>query len=247
MLRLLCVTAHPDDEAGLFGGVLLLSHQRSIETYVLCLTPGQSATHRGGIHSDSELAEVRRREFAASCAHLGVTHCEVLDYRDARLDREDQYPLLGQLVLRFRQIKPHVVLTFGTEGAITAHPDHSMAAVYATLAFHWAGRTNRYPEQLQDSVRPWRAQKLYYATSEFTLPDRQPVSLPPASAFIDIGPENLQRKIEAFKKHATQSPLFELFENHTKKRGPVEEFLLAASIFPGEIRRETDLFDRVVE
>ncbi|HEX6878840.1 MAG TPA: PIG-L family deacetylase, partial [Terriglobales bacterium] len=60
MLRLLCVTAHPDDEAGLFGGVLLLSHQRSIETYVLCLTPGQSATHRGGIHSDSELAEVRR-------------------------------------------------------------------------------------------------------------------------------------------------------------------------------------------
>ena len=245
MLRLVGVTAHPDDEAGLFGGTLLLYHERKVQTHVICLTPGQAATHRGGFQGLNELAEVRRRELAASCAHLAVDTCEVLNFRDAHVDQENLYEVVGELVLRFRRIRPHVVMTFGPEGAVTAHPDHGMASIFATLAFQWAARTNRYPEQLTDSLRTWRAQKLYYATSAFTLPDRQPVALPPASAFIDIGETNLRRKIEAFKMHTTQSPLFELFETHTRKRGCEEQFALAACASPGEIRRETDLFDGV--
>ncbi len=245
MLRLLCITAHPDDEAGLFGGTLLLYRQRGVETYVICLTPGEAARHRGGFEGLHELAAVRRRELAASCAHLEVSHCEVLNFRDAHLDQENFYEVVGELVLRFRKIRPHVVITFGPEGAVTAHPDHGMAAIFATVAFQWAARTNRYPEQLNDSLQPWRAQKLYYGTSAFTLPDRQPVALPPASAFIDIGEANLARKIEAFKKHATQSPLFELFETHTRKRGCEERFALAARATPGEIRREMDLFEGI--
>ena len=245
MLRLLCITAHPDDEAGLFGGTLLLYQQRGVETHVICLTPGQSASHRGGIQDDNELAAVRRHELATSCSHLEVSLCEVLNYRDAHLDRENLYGVVGELVLRLRKIRPHVVMTFGPEGAVTAHPDHGMASIYATVAFQWSGRTNRYPEQLNGSLQPWRARKLYYGTSPFILPDRQPVALAPASAFIDIGPANLARKIEAFKKHTTQSPLFELFETHTRKRGCEERFALAACTTPGEIKRETDLFEGV--
>src|SRR5439155_5069448 len=67
MLRMLVITAHPDDEAGNFGGSLCLYHDRGVETCVLCLTPGQAATHRGGARSDQELALIRRQEFAASC------------------------------------------------------------------------------------------------------------------------------------------------------------------------------------
>ncbi len=247
MLRLLCVTAHPDDEAGLFGGTLLLYHQRGVQSHVICLTPGEAATHRGGHQGLEELAEVRRRELAASCAHLKVNTCEVLNFRDAHLDQEDLYEVVEELVLRFRKIRPHVVLTFGPEGAVTAHTDHGMAGVFTTLAFQWAGRTNRYPEQLNGALQPWRAQKLYYGTSEFILPERQPVALPPASAFIDIGEANLSRKIEAFKKHTTQSPLFELFDTHTRKRGHEERFALAACAIPSEIRRETDLFEGVAD
>ncbi|HEU5400328.1 MAG TPA: PIG-L family deacetylase [Terriglobales bacterium] len=247
MLRLLCVTAHPDDEAGLFGGTLLLYRRRCVETHVICLTPGQAARHRGGFEGSDELAAVRRRELAASCSHLEVTHCEVLNFRDGRLDQENLYEVVGELVLRFRQLRPHVVITFGSEGAVTAHTDHGMASMFATLAFQWAARTNRYPEQLNDSLRPWRSQKLYYGTSAFTMPDRQPVALAPASAFIDIGESNLQRKIEAFKMHTTQAPLFELFESHTRKRGYEERFALAASAVPREIERETDLFEGVEE
>jgi LmbE family N-acetylglucosaminyl deacetylase len=38
MRRLLYFTAHPDDEAGSFGGTLLHYAERGIETHVICLT-----------------------------------------------------------------------------------------------------------------------------------------------------------------------------------------------------------------
>ena len=118
-MRLLCVTAHPDDEAGNFGGTLLLYRQRGVETYVICLTPGQAATHRGGASSDEALAKMRRAEFAASCRILQVTHGEVLDYPDGRLDRTNLYEVVEDLVARVRRIRPHVMLTFGPEGSLT--------------------------------------------------------------------------------------------------------------------------------
>lgn len=246
-MRLLCVTAHPDDEAGSFGGSLLLYHERGVQTFVICLTPGQSATHRGSFTGEEELAAVRRKEFVAACEHLKVTKGEVLNFLDGGLDRENLYEVVGQLVLRIRQIRPHVVITFGSEGAVTAHPDHSMACTFTTLAFQWAGRTNRFVEQVNSGIQPWRPQKLYYATTNFTLPDRQPVALGPASAYIRIGHENLERKIEAFKKHSTQSPLFKYFEAHVRRRDDEERFLLAAKIEPSELKKEIDLFEGVKE
>ena len=46
-LKLMCVTAHPDDECYAFGGALALAADRGVETYVVCLTDGQAATNRG--------------------------------------------------------------------------------------------------------------------------------------------------------------------------------------------------------
>ncbi|MGH9556247.1 MAG: PIG-L deacetylase family protein [Terriglobales bacterium] len=246
MLRLLCVTAHPDDEASSFGGTLLLSRDRGIETHVLCLTPGQAATHRGGARSDDELAAMRRREFAAACGILKITRGEVLDYPDAALDRVELNGVVGDLVRRIREVRPHVVITFGTEGAVTAHPDHSMCSIFTSMAYHWAGRTNRYPEQLQNSCTPHRAQKLYYATTLFTLPGRQPVSLAPATADIDITPY-LETKIAAFEAHTSQAPLFPLFAKVVRKRGPRELFHLAAAVTPQQLQQETDLFAGVTD
>jgi len=247
MLRLLCVTAHPDDEAGGFGGSLLLSASRGVETHVLCLTPGQAATHRGGARSDEELAAMRRREFQASCRLLKIARGEVLNYPDAGLDRVDFYSAVGELVERVRRIRPHVMLTIGPEGAVTAHPDHSMVSLFATMAFHWAGRSNRFAEQLKNGLTPHRTQKLYYSTSLFTLPDRQPVSPPPVTAIIEIGAEFLEAKISAFKQHTSQSPLFQLFEPMARKRGTRELFHLAAATAPRQMQMETDLFEGVKE
>ena len=246
MLRLLVVTAHPDDEAAGFGGTLLLSHERGIETYVICLTGGQAATHRGGASSDEELAAMRRQEFAAACEHLHVTRGEVIGYPDGMLDRQNFHEVAGELTRRVREIRPHVMLTFGTEGGITAHPDHSMAGIYATMAFQWAARTNRFTEQLDGRLQPWRAQKLYYSAAPFQLPERQPIAPAPCTIEIDIR-QYLQRKVEAFRKHTSQAPLFELFERHLQQHNGKERFHLAACIRPGAAGIETDLFAGVSE
>src|SRR5436309_2441637 len=138
MLRMMCITAHPDDEAGGFGGSLRLYRDRGVETSVICLTPGQAASHRGGARTDQELATLRRKEFAASCAILKVTGGEVLDYADAHLHRIDLYGAVADLTRRIRATRPQVILTFGAEGGVTGHSDHAMVGVFASLAFQWA-------------------------------------------------------------------------------------------------------------
>lgn len=244
MLRLLCITAHPDDEAGAFGGTLAVCADRGIETYVVCLTPGQAASHRGNAVSDEELAALRRQEFAASCELLRVTKGEVLDYRDSALVLEDFHRMTGDVVRRVRIIRPHVMLTIGTEGAITAHPDHTMASLVATAAFHWAAHSDQYTDQMYQGLHPHRTQKLYYTSSSFTLPERQPVSLAPITTTVPIG-KHLDTKVAAFQLHTTQAPLFKLLENNVRKRGEEEHFHLAARLEPGPSRVERDLFDDV--
>lgn len=247
MLRLLCVTAHPDDEVGGFGGTLLRCSQKGIETHVICMTAGQAATHRGDAKSDQELKELRRREFAASCKTLGVHQGTVLDYPDGKLDQQDFRAAVADLTRRVREIRPHVIMTFGGEGAVTAHPDHSMVSAFTTLAFHWAGRSNRFVEQLQNGLAPHITQKLYYVTTLFTMPDRQPVSLAPASAFIELSQNDIDTKIAAFRRHTTQMPLYSFFEETIRCRGNLEAFQLAARSTPSKAEHETDLFTGVVE
>lgn len=244
MFRLLCITAHPDDEAGNFGGTLLTYRARGVETSVICLTPGQAASNRGEAKSDGELAEMRKREFAASCEILKVSQPVILDYPDGQLYRQELNRVVYELTLHVRRFRPSVMLTFGAEGGLTGHPDHSMAGVFATLAFHWAGRANRYSDQLHDGVSAHQTQKLYHATADFSLPHRPPTAFAPHTAVIEIG-DHLETKIAAFKAHKTQAPLWPLFEENVRKRGRRELFQLTASLKSGSAKAETDLFDGI--
>ena len=248
MLKLLCVTAHPDDEAGAFGGSLLLYHERAVETSVVCLTAGTAARNRGAAQNDAELAALRRAEFAASCKLLNVTHYEVLDFPDSKLDRANFYDVVETLTARIRMLRPQVVLTFGMDGGLTGHADHAMAGTFASMAFEWAGRPDRFPEQIAQGQEPYRAQKLYYQTADFLLPDRQPIAPPTVTARIEIGKERFERKVEAFRQHTTQAPLFErVRKNLGHRTGTVEMFHLVAARDPREAKFETDLFDGVVD
>lgn len=247
MFRFLCVTAHPDDEVGGFGGSLRLYAMRGVQVNVICLTPGTAASNRGGAKNDEELAAMRRKEFATACEMLHVSHGEVWDLPDGALDRVDFYETVGRLTRAVRQLRPQVMMTLGLEGAVTAHPDHSMAGLFATMAFHWAGRTNRFLEHMAEGLAPHRTQKLYYATANFTLQDRQPVAMPPTTTIVDIG-DCLEIKIAAFRAHTSQNPLLPRFEQAMRERAWQERFHLASSTSFREIDRiETDLLEGVVE
>ena len=168
-LKLMCVTAHPDDECFAFGGALALYAARGVETYVVCLTDGQAASNRGNAASSEALGKMRREEFRRSCEVLGVTHHELMNYQDGRLEFVEFPVAAGRLVERIRRFGPDVVMTFGGDGGLNTHSDHMMASMLTTAAFHWAWQGKRYPE----AGSPHKAKRLYYVTANF--PDRKSV------------------------------------------------------------------------
>jgi LmbE family N-acetylglucosaminyl deacetylase len=246
MLRLLCVTAHPDDEAGAFGGVLARYSEAGVECSVLCLTAGERAANRGGADGDEALKALRREEFAASCRHLGVARYAVLDYPDGALDRADFLAVTGRLAEEIRTLRPHVVITFGVEGFVTAHPDHGMTALFTSAAFQWAARTTRFTAQLNRGLKPWQARKLYYVTAEFSLPERPVISPAPVTARVSVAPF-IRRKIEAFALHTSQRVLLPVFEHAQQQAGEDELFHLAATAEVTPMRMEADLFAGIRE
>jgi LmbE family N-acetylglucosaminyl deacetylase len=232
------VVAHPDDECFAFGGALALAAERGIETYVICLTDGQAATHRGDALSAAELGKMRRAEFTASCNVLGVTHHELLGYHDAQLEFAPIHDLAAPLVERIRRFQPDVVFTFGSEGALNSHPDHMIVSMATTAAFHWSGRPNRYPD-LGPLFQPKR---LFTLSSNFVMPDRQAPFLAPWTVVLDIRSVR-DRKTEAFRQHASQAPLMERTREIFETYGAEEFYTLLAASELQPARMMSDLFE----
>jgi LmbE family N-acetylglucosaminyl deacetylase len=248
-LRLMCITAHPDDESGAFGGALLMAHQRSAETSVICLTEGRAASNRGDTRSDDELAAVRLAELAESCRILGVTRYEVWQYPDGALIQANLFEMTTRLVERVRQLRPHIVLTFGGDGGPNLHRDHVVASFAATAAFHWSGRSNFAVEQLERGLPLWTPQKLYYSATTFTvskfvdeaaIAPRTPVSLT-----LELGALE-QAKRQALAAHDTQGVMDRAAEAFDKY-GHQEHYLLASARDPERLKGETDLFGGIQE
>jgi LmbE family N-acetylglucosaminyl deacetylase len=225
--RILCVTAHPDDESGAFGGALMLAHRAGAETRVLCFTDGQAAHFRGDLPAGEDLGEVRREEMAAACAVLGVTAHEVLHFPDGALDQQSFQEMVGIVVDRIRRWRPHVVLTFGADGGVNLHRDHTMISAVTTAAFHWAAR----PELFPTDAPPWSPCKLYFSSTPFVSVrnhselDGSPTT--PWSLILELG-ELAERKAEAFSKHHTQQGVLERVGKDRIRHMKFERYLLAA-------------------
>jgi LmbE family N-acetylglucosaminyl deacetylase len=236
-LKLLCVTAHPDDECFAFGGALMLAAEAGVETSVICFTDGQAATNRGLAISGEHLGEMRRAEFVASCQILGVSHYEILGYQDAQLEFANFSETAAKLVKRIRDWKPDVVLTFGLDGAMNTHPDHTMVSAFTSAAYHWAASPKRFPELGPIHV----AQRLYHNTTWFFFPGR-PAPLPaPWTVTLDVSRVQ-HRKFEAFRAHTSQLPLMEKFQSFFETRAGQEVYTLVATPTPQPGTQMTELF-----
>ncbi len=241
-LRLLCVTAHPDDECFAFGGALALASLRQVETSIVCLTDGSAGSNRGPASSARELGLLRRAEFAASCRILGVNHHEILDYQDGQLEHQTLAKLATDLVQRIRILRPQVIITFGGDGGLNTHADHTAVSAAATAAFHWAGSPKRFPA-LGELYTP---QRLYYLTANFFLEGRLRHIPAPWTLTLDVS-SVLPRKREAMRAHTTQAPLMERASPIFDQHGGQEHYLLAASVVAQPATASTDMFEGVME
>ena len=236
-LKLLCIVAHPDDECFAFGGALALAADQGIETSVICLTDGQAATNRGDSQSAEDLGRMRRQEFSDSCNVLGVTHHDFLDYQDAQLEHADFSRAACRLVEKIRTFRPNVVLTFGLDGALNTHPDHTMVAALTGAAFQWAALEKRFPEAGPIHA----ADRLYTLTTSFFMDDRPAPAPSPWTVTLDVR-SVLARKQEAFRQHTSQAPLMERTKAMFEQHGHSEHYTLAAARTPQPATHTTSLF-----
>ncbi len=241
-LRLLCVTAHPDDECFAFGGALALASLRQVETSIVCLTDGSAGSFRGAASSAQELGQIRRAEFAASCQILGVRHHEVLDYQDGQLEHQPLSKMAADLIRRIRILRPQVIITFGGDGGLNTHADHTVASAAATAAFHWAGSPKRFPD-LGELYTP---QRLYYLTMDFFVEGRHRHIPAPWTLTLDVS-SVLPLKLQAMQAHTTQAPLMERARPIFDEHGGQERYLLAASVIPQPAMQSTEMFECVTE
>jgi LmbE family N-acetylglucosaminyl deacetylase len=138
-LRLLAVLAHPDDESLGFGGTLARYASRGVDTFLVTATRGERGRYRGCKPGEAEhpgaleLGRIREQELRAAAAELGVREVSLLDYHDGDLDRANPREAIERIAAHVRRIRPHVVLTFGAEGAY-GHPDHIAICQFTTAA-----------------------------------------------------------------------------------------------------------------
>ncbi len=125
VLRLAAVLAHPDDESLGIGGVLARYAAEGVETFVVTATRGEAGRYFENENRppDEEVGRVRERELRAAAAVLGARDVVLLGYRDKELDAADPAEATRRIADQLRRIRPHVVITFGPDGAY-GHPDH---------------------------------------------------------------------------------------------------------------------------
>ena len=153
-LRLMAVLAHPDDESLGFGGTLATYASRGVETFLVTATRGERGRYRGQAAGDPrhpgpvELGRIREAELRAAASALGIRDVSLLDYRDGDLDQANPREAVERIAEHIRRIRPHVIVTFGPEGAY-GHPDHIAICQFTTAAVV--------------AAPPWHAvSKLYY-------------------------------------------------------------------------------------
>jgi LmbE family N-acetylglucosaminyl deacetylase len=159
-LRLLCFTAHPDDESKGMGGVLAKYAAEGIATYLLMATRGERGW-TGSAHTypgPAALGSLRERELREAASVLGLRQVDFLKYVDGDLDEANADEVIASIVAHLRQVRPQVVITFGPDGS-TGHPDHIAISQFTTAALVCAADPEYSP---QCDWPAHRVAKVYY-------------------------------------------------------------------------------------
>ena len=174
-LCLLCVHAHPDDEASKGAAVIARYHAEGIRTVLVTCTGGEEgdilnpAMDTPEVRAD--LAAVRARELADSARAIGYDEVALLGYRDSGMPDSPSNadarsfaaaPLdeaVDRLVAVIRRERPQVVITYDEDQRGYPHPDHLRVHEVSVAAFDAAGDPDAYP----GAGPPYQPAKLYYS------------------------------------------------------------------------------------
>jgi len=201
---ILGVWAHPDDEAFLSAGLMLLARRTGNRVVCVTATLGERGTRRPDIWPPDRLGLRRADEHRAALQVLGVEPPVHLGYRDGSCDEVDVASAARRLADIVDEVRPDTVVTFGPDG-MTGHPDHIAVSLWAS---HALGISAHYARLLHATVTPedaLRQRPTSDALGAFGpgLPATTPSS--ELALRLTLDEELLDAKLAALRAHATQT------------------------------------------
>jgi LmbE family N-acetylglucosaminyl deacetylase len=176
-------TAHPDDEDGAL--LAWLSRQQGVRTGLLTLNRGEGGANLIGPELYDALGILRTEELLAAGRYYGVDQLftRVIDFGfSKRLDETlvhwGREVVLGDVVHAIRLYRPDILVSRYHGTPRDGHGHHQAAGLVSLEAFQAAADPNRFPEHLQEGLRPWQVKKLYLSVR-----DSEPI----ATLKIDVG------------------------------------------------------------
>jgi LmbE family N-acetylglucosaminyl deacetylase len=259
----MCVLAHPDDESMGTGSTLAKYAAEGVETYLVMATRGER-----GWNGDPDaypglegLGKLREAELMQAAKILGIGHVEFLDYIDGDLDKADPRQAIAKIVTHLRRFRPHVVVTFGPDGAY-GHPDHIAISQFTTASLVCAADAS-----YDVPGEPHRVSKLYYWVGDQKLfelfqagfgatvmrideVDRSEVIWKDWAITTRIDGEHYWRAAwQAVASHRSQLPNYErlqqLSDDHHRQLWGRQPYYRALSLVNGGRAVETDLFEGI--
>ncbi|MBP9719518.1 MAG: PIG-L family deacetylase [Candidatus Levybacteria bacterium] len=131
MKRVLCIFAHPDDEA--FGpGGTIATLAKDHEVYILCATKGQKGEVSKKI--SGTLGQERAKELLASAKILGVKKVFFLGFTDGTLSNSLYHKLADMVMQYVTELQPEMLLTYEPHG-VSGHIDHITMSMVTNFVF----------------------------------------------------------------------------------------------------------------
>jgi LmbE family N-acetylglucosaminyl deacetylase len=132
MSTIVCVFAHPDDEA--FGpGGTIATYAKNNDVYIICATKGEQGQNATD-NKKSHLATIREKEMLTSAKILGVKQVYFLDYIDGTLSNNLYHELADKVASILKTLKPEVLLTFEPRG-VSGHLDHIAISMITSFVY----------------------------------------------------------------------------------------------------------------
>ena len=170
MKPLVCVIAHPDDEAfGPSGSLAYFATKRDV--YILCVTRGD-ADAKFTKHNPDSLAARREGELLTSAKILGVKEVRFLNFKDGSLCNNTYHEVTAAIQRELEKIEPDTVMTFEFNG-ISGHLDHVAVAFTTTYAAYKVAsvKTILYLRELEAKMSVERGKYFVYTPPGFDKKD----------------------------------------------------------------------------
>lgn len=134
--KLVCIFAHPDDEA--FGpGGAIAHYAKTCEVHIICVTDGGAGRASDPILADN-LAKVRMQEMQSSANILRVKSVTFLEYADGTLANNNYHEVAKRVQSELDKLEPDTLLTFDLNG-VSGHLDHVAVAMIASYLWERLG------------------------------------------------------------------------------------------------------------